>query len=84
MCGIALDSSASFNRQAHDRTNRRDGPVRTVVWEGSGREARPFPDLSRPVLGARAEGNPCLGTCGFPLPWSPFVWYALTGGEGPT
>ncbi len=22
------------------------GPVRTVVWEGSGREARPYPDPS--------------------------------------
>ena len=27
------------------------GPVRTVVWEGSGREARPYPDPVAAAMG---------------------------------
>ncbi len=33
------------------------GPVRTVVWEGSGREARPYPDpVASPPEGDAATG----------------------------
>ena len=39
-------SSTQANRLGQHSTDRTAvyGPVRTVVWEGSGREARPYPD----------------------------------------
>ena len=33
------------------------GPVRTVVWEGSGREARPYPDPSDSSLGQQRSNT---------------------------
>jgi hypothetical protein len=44
-----LDFSVSINHDWLHKTDRTAvyGPVRTVVWEGSGRKARPYPDPAR-------------------------------------
>ena len=37
------------------------GPVCTVVWEGPGRKARPYPDQGRQPLETRSRADPSPG-----------------------